>query len=291
MDHTVRHQIECSSLPILSSKDRGWENIVVEQFQHPAGEGKTYYNDEHSICLSLAPRPVYLLQIKGGKTHTGLYGQGDISVTPAKTSFFARWDSEDRFLQIRIASEFIKTVAKDALEMNPEQVEFIPEFRTRDSQIEAMSMMLLAELQQENLGGRLYIDSLANVLAVHLLRQYSAHQPRFSIYEGGLPKRQLVKVLDYINEYLDRDIKLADLAQLLGMSQFHFSYLFKRSLGIPPYQYLLQQRIERAKQLLKQTDKSIVNIAFACGFNSHSHLTKQFRQLTGMTPKAFRATY
>jgi AraC family transcriptional regulator len=227
--------------------------------------------------------------------HHGSYcqtsnGQGDISVTPAKTSFFARWDSEDRYMQIRIASEFIKSVAKDALEMNPEQVEFIPEFRTRDSQIEAMGMMLLAELQQENLGGRLYIDSLANVLAVHLLRQYSV-QPRFSIYEGGLPERQLVQVLDYINEYLDRDIRLADLAQLLDMSQFHFSYLFKRSLGIPPYQYLLQQRIERAKQLLKQTDKSIVDIAFLCGFNSHSHLSKQFRQLTGMTPKAFRATY
>jgi AraC family transcriptional regulator len=291
MENTVRHQIECTNLPILSSKDRGWENIVVEQFQHPAGEGKTYYNDEHSICLSLAPRPVYLLQIKGGKTHTGLYGQGDISVTPAKTAFFARWDSEDRFLQIRIASEFIESVAREVLEMNPEQVEFTPEFRTRDSQIEAMGMMLLAELQQENLGGRLYIDSLTNVLAVHLLRQYSALQPRLSTYQGGLPARQLAKVLDYINEYLDQDIRLTDLAQLLGMSQFHFSYLFKRSLGIPPYQYLLQQRIERAKQLLKQTDKSIVNIAFACGFNSHSHLTKQFRQLTGMTPKAFRATY
>ncbi len=111
-----------------------------------------------------------------------------------------------------------------------------------------------------------------------------------AIYEGGLPERQLVIVLDYINEYLDRDIRLADLAQLVGMSQFHFSYLFKRSLGKPPYQYLLQQRIERAKQLLKQTDKSIVNIAFGCGFSSHSHLSKQFRQLTGVTPKAFRAT-
>jgi AraC family transcriptional regulator len=149
--------------------------------------------------------------------------------------------------------------------------------------------MLLAELQQENLGGKLYIDSLANVLAIHLLRKYSALQPRLSVYEGGLPERQVVRVLDYINEYLDRDIRLADLAQLLGMSQFHFSYLFKRSLKMPPYQYLLQQRIERAKQLLKQTDKPIIDIAFLCGFNSHSHLSKQFRQLTGMTPKAYRA--
>lgn len=291
MENTVRHQIECTSLPVLSSKDRGWENILVEQFQQPPGEGRTYYSDEHTICMSLAPRPVRFVQIKGGKTHEGLYKKGDISITPAKMSFFARWNSDDRYMQIRIASEFIESVAREVLEMNPEQVEFIPKFRTRDSQIEAMGMMLLAELQQENLGGRLYIDSLTNVLAVHLIRQYSALQPRFSIYEGGLPERQLVKVLDYINEYLDQDIRLADLAQLLGMSQFHFSYLFKRALGIPPYQYLLQQRIERAKQLLKQTDKSIVNIAFTCGFSSHSHLSKQFRQLTGITPKAFRATY
>jgi AraC family transcriptional regulator len=153
-----------------------------------------------------------------------------------------------------------------------------------------MGMMLLAELQQENLGGRLYIESLTNVLAVHLLRQYSAIKPRLAIYEGGLPERQLVVVLEYINEYLEQDIKLADLAQLLGISQFHFSYLFKRSLGKSPYQYLLQQRIERSKQLLKQTDKSIMDIAFLCGFNSHSHLSKQFRQLTGITPKAYRAT-
>lgn len=194
-------------------------------------------------------------------------------------------------MQIRISSSFLQNVGAEALNLNSDRLELVPEFRTRDPQIEAIAMMLLSELQQRNLGGRLYLESLTNVLAVHLLRQYSAFQPRFSIYEGGLPERQLVTVLDYINEYLDRDIRLADLAQLLGMSQFHFSYLFKRSLGTPPYQYLLQQRIERAKQLLKQTDKSIIDIAFLCGFNSHSHLSKQFRQLTGMTPKAFRATY
>jgi AraC family transcriptional regulator len=285
------HQIECVHLPILSSRNQGWENILVEQFQNPAGEGKTYYKDEHAICLSLAPRPVRFLQIKGGKTHAGLYGKGDICITPAKTSFFARWDRDDQYLQIRIAADFIQNVAVEVLEMNPDRLELIPEFRTRDRQIEAMGMMLLAELQQEDLGGRLYLESLTNLFAVHLLRQYSVRQPRLAMYEGGLPERQLVVVLDYINEYLARDIRLADLAQLVGMSQFHFSYLFKRSLGKPPYQYLLQQRIERAKQLLKQTDKSVIDIAFLCGFNSHSHLSKQFRQLTGMTPKAFRATY
>jgi AraC family transcriptional regulator len=150
-------------------------------------------------------------------------------------------------------------------------------------------MMLFAELQQEHSGSRLYIDSLTNVLAVNLLRQYTATKPKLPVYEGGLPQRQLLQVLDYIDIHLDRDIKLADLAQLLDISQFHFSHLFKQAIGTSPYQYLIQQRIERTKQLLKQTDRSIMDIAFECGFNSHSHLSKKFRQSTGMTPKAYRA--
>jgi AraC family transcriptional regulator len=290
MKTIVPHQSESTCAPLLSSQNQGWENIMVEQFQHPSGEGRTYYSDEHMICLSLASRPVRFLQIKGGKTHTSLYGKGDISITPAETPFFARWDGDDHYMQIRIASRFIQQVAREALAMNPDRLELLPEFRTRDRQIESIGMMLLAELQQENLGGKLYIDSLANVLAVHLLRQYTAAKPRVTIYEGGLPDRQLLQVLEYINEHLDRDIKLADLAKLLDMSQFHFSHMFKGAIGTAPYQYLLQQRIERAKLLLKQKERSIMDIALDCGFNSHSHLSKQFRQLTGMTPTAYRAT-
>ncbi len=282
------HQTEPTCLPLLSSQNQGWKNILVEQFQQPSGEGRTHYSNENAICLSLAPRPVRFLQIKGGKTHTSLYGKGDISITPANMPFFARWDGDDHYMQIRIASRFIQSVAIEALGMNPDRLELLPEFRTRDRQIESVGMMLLAELQQENVGSSLYIESLANVLAVHLLRQYSTSKPRLSIYEGGLPERQLIQVLEYINAYLDQDIKLADLAALLDMSQFHFSHLFKQAIGIAPYQYLLQQRIERAKQLLKQSDRSIMEIALECGFNSHSHLSKQFRQFTGVTPKAYR---
>ena len=288
MKTTLPHPTETTCLPILSSQNQGWENILVEQFQHPPGEGRSYYSDEHTICLSLAPRPVRLLQIKGGRTHTGLYGKGDISITPAKMPFFARWDSDDHYMQIRIPSRFIQSVARETIDINSEPLELLPEWRTRDPHIESIGMLLLAELKQKNLGGRLYIESLANVLAVHLLRQYAAPKLRLSIYEGGLPERQVLQVLEYINEHLNQDIKLADLAALLGMSQFHFSHLFKQSIGTAPYQYLLQQRVERAKQLLKQTDQSIMDIALECGFSSHSHLSKQFRQVTGMTPKAYR---
>jgi AraC family transcriptional regulator len=288
MKTTANHSIECSLLPILSSRSQGWENILVEQFQHSPGEGKTYYSDEHSICLSLAPRPVGMLQTQGDKTHTGAYVKGDFCLTPARIPFFARWESDDRFLQIRLASGLVHSIANETVRTNSDRLEVIPEFRMRDPQLEAIALMLLAELQPEKSGSRLYIESLTNVLAVHLIRQHTTTQPHLPVYEGGLSQLQLSHVLDYIHNHLDQDIKLADLANLLSMSQFHFSYLFKQSIGTSPYQYLLQQRIERAKQLLKQSDRSIMDIALECGFNSHSHLTKMFRQLTGITPKAYR---
>jgi AraC family transcriptional regulator len=289
MKTTANHQIACANLPIFSSRLQGWDNILVEEFQHPAGEGSMLFPNEHIICLSLAPRPVRLLQIQGDKSYTGLYGKGDFSITPAEAPFFARWDSDDRLLQIRMTSSFIQKVATETLAMNPNQLEVIPEFRTRNPQLEAIALLLLSELKQDNLGSRLYIESLSNLLAVQLLRQYSASKPNLRVYESGLPQHQLMQVLDYIHDHLEQEIKLADLAELLGMSQFHFSHLFKQTIGIAPYQYLLQQRIERAKQLLKQTDQSVIEIALSCGFNSHSHLSKQFRQITGLTPTAYRA--
>lgn len=206
MKPIAAHPIECSCPPLLSSRSQGWENILVEQFQHPAGEGSAHYKDEHTICLSLAPRPVRLLQIQDGKTYTGLYGRGDISITPAQTSFFARWDRDDHYLQIRLASRFMQRVASETSDRDADRLELRPQLRTRDPHIESIGMMLLAELKQNNLGGRLYIDSLANVLAVHLLREYATAKAPLPLYEGGLPERQLMQVLDYIYEHLEQDL-------------------------------------------------------------------------------------
>lgn len=272
---------------ILSNQNQGWRNLLVEQFRESPGEGNCQHNDEHTICLALDTRPIHLLQIREGKTYTGLYSKGDFSITPAKMPFFARWEGEDHYLKIRLTSQFIQQVA-EALNMDSDRLELLPQARIRDSHIEAIGLMLLSELQQGDTANKLYVESLTNVLAVHLIRQYATAHSQPVMYEGGLPQRQLLQVLDYIDAHFHQEIKLTDLSSLLGMSEFHFSRQFKQATGISPYHYLLQQRIERAKQLLKRSNHSIADIALTCGFNSHSHLSKQFRQLTGITPKAYR---
>jgi AraC family transcriptional regulator len=266
-----------------------WEQIHIEHLQNPAGEGRYHCQEGHTLFMSLASRPIHYWQTQDGKTHTGLYQKGDLLITPANTPLDVRWEGDENCLQIQLTAQFLQSVARETLGQDCDRLQLVPTFQARDPQLEAIATMLLTEFQQNPAGNRLYVDSLANILAVNLLRQHATTQPQLPMYQGGLPKPQLRQVLDYIDIHLDQDIKLEDLARLLDMSQFHFSRLFKQSIGKSPYQYLLQQRIERAKQLLKQTDRLIVDIALECGFNSHSHLSKQFRQLTGVTPKAYRA--
>ncbi|MEO0771053.1 MAG: AraC family transcriptional regulator [Cyanobacteria bacterium J06649_4] len=269
---------------------KGHAQIQMDLLKGAPGEANCLFEGEHSLFISLSARPVPYLHAQDGKTFTGLYQRGEMLVTPANMPLFARWEGEEDTLHIRLTDEFVRNVARETVVGDCDRITLKPEFHARNPQIESISTMLLNELQQGSLSNRLYIDSLSNILAVNLLRQHATTRPYLPTYEGGLPSRQLSQLLDYIDAHIDQEIKLADLAQLLDMSQFHFSRLFKQSLGVSPYQYLLQQRVERAKQLLKNTDRLITDIALICGFNSHSHLSKQFKQLTGMTPKAYRAS-
>ena len=275
--------------PIASSSAQGWSNIVVERFHQPTpGQLTLHHSDEHALCLCLAPRPFQLVQAREGKLHRGLHRKGDITLTPAGLSALEQWDGEDNYVRIRLTTEFVDRVVLEALEMNPDQVSLLWEYRIRDPQIEHLGMSLLAELTNKGLGGRLYVDSLANILAVRLLRNYSTIVPRTRTYEGGLPEHQLKQVIDYIHDHLEQEIRLDDLAAQLDVSQFHFSRCFKQSMGMPPHQYVIQQRVEQAHKLLDVSELSLADVALQCGFSSQSHFGQWFRKLSGMTPKAYR---
>lgn len=267
---------------------RETEIIRVEHLDFPSGEANFHAEAAHTLFVNLTLRPLHYLQAQDGKTHTGLYRHGDMLITPANTPLFVRWEGDENCLKIQLPKSFLKRVAEETLNKDGDRLTVVPTFQSRNQQLEAISTLLMAEVQQRQASGGLYLDSLANVLAVQLLRNYGTTSAHLLSYEGGLPTYQLNQVLDYINEGLAGEIKLADLAGLLGMSPFHFGRMFKQSMGISPHQYVIQQRIERAKHLLKHSDQTIIDIALECGFNSHSHLSKQFRKVMGVAPRTFR---
>lgn len=148
--------------------------------------------------------------------------------------------------------------------------------------------LLRSEVEAGEPGTRIFAESIAAALSVHLVRRYSLRKPKIQEFTGGLPKYKLNAAVEYIHENLDRELCLAELAETVQTRSNYFATLFKLSTGLAPHQYITKCRIDRAKVLLAKLDLSIAEIGQEVGFQSQSHFTKVFRNWTATTPKAYR---
>jgi AraC family transcriptional regulator len=149
----------------------------------------------------------------------------------------------------------------------------------------------MADLDDKSPAGTIYGESLANALAVYLLKRYAVRRIVPATYKGGLPGNRLKRVVDYIAANLDENMSLAQLSAIAGMSPHYFSELFKVSTGRSPHNYILLQRIERAKQQLRDPNRSIIDAGLDAGFQNPSHFARMFRQVEGTTPSTYRAEH
>ncbi|MBD2034265.1 helix-turn-helix transcriptional regulator [Leptolyngbya sp. FACHB-321] len=218
-----------------------------------------------------------------GKVKHYAHGNGCVDVIPAFLSHWTNWDQAVEFSVIAICLTLVKQTTQELMQR---EVELIPQFSIAEPVIQQLALALKMETQTGCLSSRLYGESLGTALAARLVQNYAVSKPKFKA--NSLPQSQLARVMDYIKANLAQDLSILALANLTSMSESHFSRSFKQSVGIAPYQYLMQQRVERAQQLLKQPAISISDIALNCGFANQTHLTKVFRQLTGVTPKAYQ---
>jgi AraC family transcriptional regulator len=107
-------------------------------------------------------------------------------------------------------------------------------------------------------------------------------------YVNGLSNKKLTRVLDLIESDLSENLSLSILANAAGLSEYHFLRMFKQSTGVTPHQYVINQRIERAKGLLQRTDMTVTEIAYLLGFSTPAHFSHHFRRKTGVTPSDLR---
>ena len=136
--------------------------------------------------------------------------------------------------------------------------------------------------------GALYGDLIGMALSVALIRRYGELSNQIPQMKGGLSRANLNRVLTYIKENLDGELRLEELAQLNSLSRYHFARSFRESLGETPYQYILRQRLKRAKTLLLMPRMTAAEIAKRTGFSDPSQFTRMFRKATGVTPLAWR---
>ncbi len=275
------------STPVYSSRELGWNGLLVERCQYSGGEYRIAPLPVHSIALHLG-RPIQMGQKRGGKTHQDLFPTHHFVVVPAGLPNMC-WhtDAADE-LFINLDPQLVAKTA-ETIGIDPSQIEVINNFGRYDSQLQHIGLSLLQELRLPGLGGRLYIESLTVQLVIHLLRYHTASGhflPEPAAHR--LSHARLQQTLAFIRDQLDQDLSLADMAALVHLSPYHFARIFKQSIGLSPHQYVIAQRVESAKRLLANRDLSVTQVASEVGFADYSHLTRHFKRLVGVSPKEFQ---
>ena len=157
-----------------------------------------------------------------------------------------------------------------------------------DTVLKNFAMALLPALATPDQTNKLFADHAARAVTAHLAKTYGAIQFRPRYDRGGLAPWQERRAKEMLRANLSGDLSMSQLASACRLSAGHFSRAFKLTVGYPPHQWLLHQRVERAKQLILNTDQPLCAIALDTGFADQSHFTRVFSQRVKASPAAWR---
>lgn len=262
-----------------------WSGLRVERHVQFPGATPEFASDVHLLIIYVGTKSPFERSIDGHIEH-GLLSYGCISVCPRNILHWLRWHAMAEFLMLAFPNDLLIHQIQSLFDT--EYIELIPVLTYDDPLITCLGQALLSVPAYSDQHDQLYVETLTTILAMHLVCQYTSLPQTPNAWHAGLPRRTLQVVLAHITEYLDHNLSVNELAAMTDLSPSHFSHAFKKSTGCSPYQYIMQQRVEAAKQLLQQNKLSIAEIALTCGFSHQSHLNRYFKRLTGMTPYAFR---
>ena len=261
-----------------------WVDLEAARYRAaPASELNPLTMNHHWLVLfTRLPEELDLLY-EGVKRHEPPPA-GSISLVPAGSPARVRSSGCKDELHIYLEPGLVARVAVEAFDLDPARTTVPPLDGLDLPHLRAAMGAVDAELTD----GRLAAESLANVLAVHLIRHVLAPRRPALRRDGALSRGRLRAVVEYIEGHLDASPTLEQLATVVRLSPYHFAKQFKRATGLPPHQYVIARRVERAKQLLQGGDFTLAQVAARAGFSDQSQFTHHFKRLVGVTPRRFR---
>lgn len=272
-----------------SSDTRGWSSLYAsEQLEIPFEQSFDAVDDQLVVLHLDGPVTVHRRVQKGESSR--VIPPGGMFMMPGGMDFSVRVDGTLKSLHLYLRRAVLEEVAGDLVAGDPAHVEILPRFGDSDPLIERLMLGVRDVLYDDDPSTTVYVDYLARAIIAHLIRRHSPvasvrNAARRSTQKGG---RQIGKAIDFMEANLERSLDLLTIAETTGLSPSHFARRFRATVGRAPHQHLMQIRLDRAKRLLSESDSSIAEIAFACGFASQEHLTRLFKRSCGDTPAAFR---
>jgi AraC family transcriptional regulator len=274
--------------PFPSSERLGWVGVEANRCREtPAYELKLPALTYHRLVLYTHPPDEFELRYEGVKRNVPPPA-GSISLIPAGVAAEVRSSGKKDELHAYLESGLVARVAVEVFDVDPARLTLPPLDGLYLPQLRPTMLAVKEELMANGAGGPLAAESLANLLAVHLVRYVFGVRPPTDRSDGALPQRKLRAVVEYIEEHLGARPSLEVLAKVAHLSVYHFARQFKVATGLPPHQYLILRRVERAKLLLQAGDLALAEIAAGIGFTDQSKFSNHFKRIVGVSPKEFR---
>ncbi|MCI0660293.1 MAG: hypothetical protein L0220_04395, partial [Acidobacteria bacterium] len=214
-----------SSMKIFD-KTVEWDGVRVGHYRVRPGKLPRRTQKNHHVFVPLVGSVTIEGEMENGTTMISRPGVGQISVTPAGVSYSADWQKELEYVMVWLSQEFIERATVD-FQANKD-AKIVPACGPQDPLIRSIGQALATELDSGQPNGKLYAESLVNVLAVHVLRHYSTDSLVADLQFGGLPAHKLRRVTDFIDGNLENDLSLAEIAQSADLSPYHFARSFKQ---------------------------------------------------------------
>jgi AraC family transcriptional regulator len=263
-----------------------WEGVRIGHYRFEPGRIEERIRTTTQVLVSFSGQ-IALEGSDDGFSRLRRRTAGDIGIIPSGIRYTVSWEEALDHLSVCMRDEFLERATADfGMGKNARLVAVCPQ----DALVRSIARALAAELKSGMPSGTIYAESLVHTLAVHLLRHYSTDSLIPDLLLGGLPLHKLRRVIDFIEANLERNLALAELAREADLSVYHFVRAFKQSMSVTPIQFLMQRRIERAKELLADSERPLSEIALRVGFKNQSHFTTLFRKFTEVTPKAWRSS-
>jgi AraC family transcriptional regulator len=292
----------------MSSRGLGWSGLKFERRESRRGSLEFPKGSRHHLIF-VGLSSGHVVRESAGQRIRHEVTPGCVLVVPAQTPVRWSWSSRIGYAVLLLDPAVLDRVAYEIFGLAAPAYHLPVSERRNDSAVANVAGVLAREALSRDAAGNLYSESLANILSVHLLRHYATDADGHALEAAALPEEQGMEVrfaspkvnaagtpravaeaLHYIEKNYSRDVRLSEIAAAVHLSPFHLARVFKQTLGVSPYQHVLQVRVHNARCLLSAGTgpRSLAEIAAAVGFADQSHLSRHFKRITGVTPGQFR---
>jgi AraC family transcriptional regulator len=273
---------------LAASDELGWRGVTLRAYRYEGQDVEVPAMRDFMIVAYHRGRTRMQRRFDGAWTRV-VCEPGDLSLLTRSQRSHWHWSDDIDVNHVYLSESIVANVAAEAMERSIAEVRLHDVLKTQDPIVTRAVDAIAAEARSPGaLGGKLYVESLGTMLAVHLLRHYASVSFRGSGDASGLSASQCRNLGDYIEAHLHEHLSLHDLATSVGLGLWTFTRRFRASFGMPAHAYLIDQRIERARQLLLHGTMPLKQVASLAGFSDQAHMTRAFHARLHRTPAQLR---